>query len=191
MTLEDGNHSPETNPNAEAPKRRGRPPKDATAPKPASAPGAASTSAKALTAMPVQESRWGRIDLSEQVVATLGAGRYAATIADARIVENDTALFLRVTYEVTNGDGEVISPDDQWLTLFSADPAAAARVRDGRVALTRIATAVADQGITIGGDPLEIASALAGASVTVTVAVQGQGVGRKNVVRSVSAPVKG
>lgn len=178
-------------PASEAPKRRGRPPKDANAPKPTPTPHAASTAAKALAAMPVPESRWGRIDLTVQVVPTLPAGRYAATIADARVVETDAALFLRLTYEASTADGEVLTPDDQWLTLFSADPAAAARVRDGRVMLSRIAAAVADQGVTIGGEPLEIANALVGASVTATVSVQGQGVGRKNVVRTVAAPVKG
>ncbi len=131
-------------------------------------------------------SKWGAVSLSEAVTTILPAGTYDAAVTESGVVENDNSQFIRITFEVLSPEGEVVEPDILWLTVATIAPDRKASLRQGLVMLSKLATALAPQGITLDGMTAdEIAASLIGRKVKVVLSATGVGVARKNVVRNV------
>lgn len=131
-------------------------------------------------------SKWGAVSLTDAVTTVLPPGIYAATVSEATVVENDTSQFIRMAFEVVTSDGEAVEPDMLWLTVATIAPERKASLRQGLVMLSKLATALAPQGITLDGKTAdEIATAVIASRVRVVLSAQGVGVERKNTVRNV------
>lgn len=131
-------------------------------------------------------SGFAKIDLSGEAHA-LAAGRYDATISEARVIKSrdEQALWLMVTLDTHNEDGELLGQvEDNFITIGARGGSPAeARLREGlkRLATYGIACAVDFN----GKEPNDIPSLLIGQRVKAVVSRRGNGVQAENRVVTV------
>lgn len=139
-----------------------------------------------VQAAPSASNKWGVANFSAAPATVVPAGKYSATIADARCLETkDTeALLLIVNFDCVTSDGETFNPEPLFLTVAAVEGSThVSRVRSGLRDLSRMARAL---GVDLEGLPLEdIAAALLGLPCVVAVARSGSGVEATNTVRQV------
>ncbi len=129
---------------------------------------------------------FGKIDLTGET-HTLPAGRYTATITDARVVKNrdEDALWLFITIDAHTDDGEALGQvEDKFITIASKEGSHAhSRLREGlkKLALYGIAC-----GVDLNGkEPEEIPGLLTGNNLKAVISRRGVGVQAENRVVAV------
>ena len=129
---------------------------------------------------------WARVDLKMEV-ATVPPGRFACTIADARIVQNNDGdtVWLFLTLEPVSQAGEVLGQvDDPFITIAAAPGTPNSnRVVEGlrRLAMYGEATVLDFD----GKEPHELPEMLIGREVVATISRQGTGIHAKNRIGAI------
>lgn len=135
---------------------------------------------------PEADTGFGKLNLKAET-HVVPPGRHLCTISDVRLIQNrdEDTLWLTITLEVTNDDGEVLGQvEDPFITIAAkACSPWVGRVREGlkRLALYGIATGADLDDI----EPEEIPGKLVGHRIRAVISRRGTGVQAENGISTV------